>query len=397
MHVLHVVRSVAPAHGGVAEAVIQASNGQRLIGDTVEILCQDDPQSPFLANIPYVVHALGLGKLGNFKLSFRLWSWLHEHATRFDGIVVHGVWSFANLAVGMAARRSAVPFLIFPHGSLDPWFCKSYPIKGAGKRLYWPLQRAVLRDAAAVVFTSETERDLAAKGFPRRDWNSAVAPIGICEPEGEPQTQSEHFYKQLPALRNRRYLLSLARICEKKGCDLLIRAFAKVAQLEPTLDVVIAGPDEGGLRAKLQRHALACDIAHRVHWPGILQGDAKWGALRNAEAFILPSHQENFGIAIVQALAVGRPVLISNQVNIWTTIDADKAGFVDDDSEIGTLRLIERWLRLTEVERRLMSVRAYECFGRHFSIEQSAATFRTLFQYCTTKDPTISPSLTCSR
>ncbi len=397
MHVLHVVRSVASAHGGVAEAVIQTSRAQELIGDTVEIVSQDDPQALFLANIPYAVHALGVGKLGNFKLSFRLWSWLREHAARFDGIVVHGVWSFANLAVRVAARRSAVPFLVFPHGSLDPWFSKNYPVKAAGKHLYWPLQSAVLRDAAAVVFTSETERDVAAKGFPRCDWNSAVAPIGICEPEGEPQTQSECFYGQLPSLRNRRYLLSLARICEKKGCDLLIRAFARVAQIEPTLDIVIAGPDEGGLAARLQSDALARNIAHHIHWPGILQGDAKWGALRNAEALILPSHQENFGIAIVEALTVGRPVLISNQVNIWNIIDADEAGFVEDDSEIGTLRLIERWLRLTEIERELMSVRAYQCFRRHFTIEQSAETLRTLFQSCTAKPATVSPSLICSR
>jgi glycosyltransferase involved in cell wall biosynthesis len=308
-----------------------------------------------------------------------LWRWLHGNASRFDGIVMNGIWVFPDVAVRSAARRSGRPYAVFPHGALDPWFNKKYPLKHIKKILYWPFQYPVLRDARAVLFTTATERDLASTSFRPNRWNSLPVSYGISEPEGNPALQIKTFLNSVPQLRGRRYLLFMSRLHEKKGCDLLLHAFTRLASEFPQVDLVMAGPDQVGLQAKLQQIATERGLADRVHWPGMLTGDHKWGALRAAEAFVLPSHQENFGIVVAESLAAGRPVLISNQVNIWPDIQADGAGLVDDDTLAGTEGLLRRWLQLPKNERDAIAARAWPTFASRYSMKNAAITIKELF------------------
>jgi glycosyltransferase involved in cell wall biosynthesis len=370
------------------------------VGDAIEILCLDRPGEAFLTTIPCPVHALGPSFIGRYGFSPRLWHWLHDNAHRFDGIVMNGIWTFPDLAVRSAARRTQTPYGIFAHGALDPWFNRTYPFKHLKKILYWPFQYAVLRDARAVFFTSETERDLAKSSFSPNRWNSVVVPYGINDPEDrrkEPmqmlrveeerrrenrsrsEAQKEAFFRMMPGLRGRRYLLFLARIHEKKGCDLLLHAFAKAVASVPEVDLVIAGPDAAGLEAKLQRLAEKLGISKRVHWPGLLGGEVKWGAIRASDAFVLPSHQENFGIAVVEAIAVGRPVLISDQVNIWQEIELDEVGLVEPDTLEGTERLLYRWFNLSAGERDAMAARARASFFKRYAMNRAAVAINKIF------------------
>jgi glycosyltransferase involved in cell wall biosynthesis len=215
MRILHIIDSLSPANGGPPEAVRQLVKAYLEVGDGIEVVCLDKPGMPFLAGIPCPVHALSQSILGRYALSPRLWYWLADNAVRFDGIVMNGIWSFPGVALRFAARRAGRPYGIFVHGALDPWFNRKYPFKHLKKLIYWPLQYAVLRDAQAVFFTTETERDLAETSFRPSKWNSVVVPYGITDPEG-PRTDSasqiEAFYRKLPELRGRRYLLFLARI-----------------------------------------------------------------------------------------------------------------------------------------------------------------------------------------
>ncbi len=379
MRILHVIGSLSPADGGPPEAVRQLARAYSKIGVDVEVLCQDPPTAPFLANLPFPVHALGQRWLGRFGLSPRLWNWLRHNAARFDGLVMNGLWIFPDIAVRSAALRAGVPYAVFPHGSLDPWFNKKYPLKHLKKLLYWPLQYPVLRDARAVLFTTATERDLAATSFRPNRWNGIPVAYGISNPDGDPSAQIQAFHAKFPALRHRRCLLFMSRLHEKKGCDLLVEAFARLAPEFPEVDLVVAGPDPSGLQAKLQERAARHGISSRVHWPGMLTGDLKWGALRSAEAFVLPSHQENFGIVVAESLAAGRPVLISNQVNIWPDILADGAALVDDDTLEGTQSLLRRWLELPPASREAMAARAWPCFSSRYSMERAAASIKSLF------------------
>lgn len=375
---LHVIDSLDPADGGPPHAVRQIARAYSKIGVDVEIACLDEPEAEFLRGIGFPVHALGPG-MGGFGFSLRLRRWLRQNAHRFDGLVMHGVWSWPGVAVRDAALHAGKPYGVFTHGALDPWFNRQYPLKHLKKRLYWPIQYRVLRDARHVFFTSTSERDLAATSFQPNRWNSLVVPYGATEPDGEPVAQTEAWYQQVPQLRDRRYLLFLGRLHEKKGCDLLLRAFAAVAGSAPALYLVMAGPDQVGWQARLQQMAAELGISARVHWPGMVGGSAKWGALRAADAFVLPSHQENFGIAVAESLAAGRPVLISDQVNIWPEIQSEGVGLVDKDTREGTDRLLRRWLELPEGEREEMAARCHPCFLRRYSMQSTAEALRDDF------------------
>nr|MBA2744210.1 glycosyltransferase [Chthoniobacterales bacterium] len=138
------------------------------------------------------------------------------------------------------------------------------------------------------------------------------------------------------------------------------------------LSLVLAGPDQVGWKTELLSLAERLKIQSSVVFTGMIDGEVKRGALAAAEAFVLPSHQENFGLSVVEALAAGLPVLISNCVNIWREVEADQAGFVESDDVPGTTRLIKRWLDMPDEERETMRTRANQCFAARFEIGRAA-------------------------
>lgn len=376
MKILQVISSLNPAYGGVA-ACLQALTPELLaLGHFSEVACLDRPDEAFLAAFPGPVHALGPGKF-SYQYSPRLVPWLRREAKRFDVVVVHGLWQFHSLAVHHALGRAGdPPYFIFSHGMLDPWFKRQYPLKHVKKLFYWwPAERRVLRDAEAVLFTCEEERVLARQSFAGYRCREQVVAFGTVGVDGDGAAQREAFYAQLPALRGKSFWLFLGRIHVKKGVDLLIDAYADLAARGggtlPTL--VIAGPcaDAEYLR-ELQARAAASCPAGSVVWPGMITGEVKWGALRAAETFVLPSHQENFGIAVAEALSCGTPVLISDKVNIWREIESDAAGLVAPDDLAGTTQLLGEWLALGEPERIAMRTAATASFSRRFAIKAVA-------------------------
>ena len=181
------------------------------------------------------------------------------------------------------------------------------------------------------------------------------------------------FREAYPAVKNKRVLLFLSRIHEKKGCDLLIEAFADVATFDRDLCLVIAGPAEPALLERLKGMAASRGIADRIVWTGMLAGALKWSALRTAEVFVLPSHQENFGIAVVEAMASRTPVIITNKVNIWREIEASGGGWVCDDTRESVADALRRWALETPANaREAMRDTALAGFQRHFRIETAA-------------------------
>jgi glycosyltransferase involved in cell wall biosynthesis len=158
---------------------------------------------------------------------------------------------------------------------------------------------------------------------------------------------------------------------EKKGCDLLVRSFVKVYKDDPDTLLVLAGPDQQGLVSNLTAEAHEAGMKDRLVYLGMLTGEDKWGALAAAEAFALPSHQENFGIAVAEALACGTPVLISDQVNIWREIHAAQGGLVERDDQDGTDRLLSKWRALSAGEKSAFRVRARACFESQFDVREA--------------------------
>ena len=226
----------------------------------------------------------------------------------------------------------------------------------------------MLRDAKAVFFTCEEERNLARQSFWLYRCNEKVVGYGTAVPAGDAETQREAFLGAFPDLRNKKLLLFISRIHPKKGCDLLIEAFSRVAGRDASLHLVMAGPDQTGWKQQLVAQSERLGMADRITWTGMLSGNIKWGAYRAAEVFVLPSHQENFGIVVAEALACGLPTLISKRVNIWREIEAEEAGIVANDDLNGTIDMLNAWLNMKAEAQQKMKLSALACFTKHFEI-----------------------------
>ncbi len=367
MKILHIVPSVDPAQGGVIAVIRQQSKAITELGHQSHVLSLDDPRSACVTQFGQPVYAMGPAR-GHYRFCAALVPWLTTHAQQYDAIVVHGLWQYHAFGTWRALRTQAVPYFVFPHGMLDPWFRRNYPWKHLKKWLYWPwADYRLLRGARQVLFTCEEEKRLARQSFWLYKARESVVPLACEEPPAHEDAGADAFYRLYPQLRSKRCLLFLGRIHPKKGCDLLIKAFAQIAAQQDDLHLIMAGPDQVGWQRELKSLTQSLRVDDRIVWTGMLQGSTKWAALRASEALILPSHQENFGLVLAESLATGTPTLLSNQVNIWREISSQGAGLVEPDTLEGTLQLLGRWLSLDADERRTMGKRARACYERCFS------------------------------
>jgi len=341
-------------------------------GAQITVVAQDDPAAPWLSDSPLNIIAVGGGK-SSYRYSRALADWLREHITEYDCAIANGLWQYHSFALARECGRTRTPYFVFPHGMLDPWFKHTYPLKHLKKWLYWPwADYRVLRNAAAVIFTSEEERQLARESFWLYRANEIVSPLGAEAPAQAGSGAKNLFLAKFPEVEKTRMLLFLGRIHPKKGCDMLIDALPRHALTDEPLSLVLAGPDQIGWQAQLRERLARMDVSPRVIFAGMLEGTLKNGAFGNADAFILPSHQENFGMAVIEALAFGVPVLISDKVNIWREIEAERAGYTEPDDLAGTTRLVERWLHTAPADREQMRENARRCFQQRFEIGRAA-------------------------
>jgi len=374
LKILQLVHTLDPSVGGVAAAVLALSRGLARRGHKLDVVVLDEPDVVAAVadrgpadNI--TVHALGSG-LTSYRYSRTLWPWLRQHGGDYDRVIVNGIWQYLSFAAWRRYAGSSVPYYVFPHGMLDPWFKETFPLKHLKKWLYWPwAEYRVLRDAAAVIFTAEEERFQARKSFWLYRCREKVSPLGVEAPPISSNAKSE-FLSRYPQLQNSRNFLFLGRLHPKKGCDILLEAFAQLRSND-SISLILAGPDQVGWESDLRRQVTRLNLTNRVVFTGMLEGSMKQGAFANTEAFVLPSHQENFGISVVEALAVSVPVLISNRVNIWREIEADRAGYVESDDLAGTTRLLQRWIDTAPAEREMIRQNARRCFEQRFEIDRA--------------------------
>lgn len=383
MKILRVIDTLDPRTGGPAAGLRALTPVLHRLGHETVIATVDDPGTAGLPVAGADVVALGPAR-GSYRHTSTLRPWLDENLFRFDAVIVHGLWQNNGRAVHIATRDQNIPYFIYPHGMLDPWFRRAYPTKHIKKWLYWQLvERHVLRDATAVLFTCEEERRLARSSFSPYHCVERVVNYGTAGAAARDAHREILAWKsRYPELADRPFFLFLGRIHPKKGVDLLLKAYQKIAanHIQPPA-LVIAGPTENQeLLQHLQQLAATLPRSAKVIWPGMLQGEEKWGALRCADAFVLPSHQENFGLAVAEALAAGTPVLLSKQVNIWREIIADRAGLAAPDTADGTLSLLADWLLLPPSERTAMRERAAESYVKRFNIDAVARSFVSVIQ-----------------
>ena len=290
----------------------------------VESMFSDMPEAG-----PQHVHILDPGSKLELLRAHRARRWLHEQLDEFDLLHLHGVWDPILSAAVDAASKNNVPWIITPHGMLDPWCMSQGWLKKQLAIRTWV--RPILRQACFIHALNSDECD--GMRSLTGDAPMEVVPNGVfldelAEPESKHAFRSQH-----PELGADPYILFLSRLHYKKGLDVLVESFAKTLQQCPGARLVIAGPDDG-YAATLQELIKRSPARDRIHVVGPLYGQDKQSAVCEAECFCLPSRQEGFSMAITEALGFGTPVVITNACHFPEVAAAGAGHVVELDSEM---------------------------------------------------------------
>ena len=340
---IHFVHSVDPEEGGVSSSVL----------DLNESLIKEGQESSIVTN-PRLVKQMDFSD----KI----------------GIVAHGLWQWPSYLAKKAAIKNSLPYIIFPHGMMDPWFKKTYPLKHLKKQLYWCWRQAsVIQGAGAVCFTTEEEKRLAQKTFWPYRCREIVTGLGVKEPPKIYKNKIEDLNK-FPSLKGKKVLLYLGRFHPKKGVDLLINSW--IRNIKENEILVLAGPLENENKYLENLQELSKKAENQILWTGMLKGDDKWSMLANADSLILPSHQENFGMVVAEAMAVGTPVYLTDKVNLWREVVSSGAATVASDNQAGIDALLVHWRDGKHME---MAKHTTDCFYKSLHIRQTARRLIAVF------------------
>ena len=351
MRVLHVIPSLDRESGGPTKALEGLAAAQVTCGLEVSVLSAfrggpADTIADTLAAQGVAVQLIGPTR-GRLQRHRTMRSIVESAVAQSDVVHIHAMWEEIQHQAARAARRRKIPYLIRPCGMLDPWSL------GQSRRvkqilLAWRVRRNLER-AAGLHFTTATERDLVA---PMR-----LRPPAIVEPNGVDLREFDQlpppgtFRAKHPRLGDRPIVLFLSRLHPKKGLDLLVPAFAKIAN-DPRLGgatLVIAGPDSDGYRARVEAMVAGRGIADRVLFTGMVGGVDRVALLAEAALFVLPSYQENFGNVVIESLAAGTPVVVSDQVNLQGEVKAAGVGGVVPTDAAALAEEMLRWMGETSL------------------------------------------------
>jgi glycosyltransferase involved in cell wall biosynthesis len=335
MRTLHVIPSLAESDGGPSKAALEMCRELTRRSHNAEIYTTNataQSRSDVLLGQPLSVHGVNVTYFPinggtYYKYSYSMAAALKATIPRYDIVHIHSLYQFPSTAAAHYCRKYRVPYILRPHGTLDPFLYKRHPLR---KRIYeLMIERRNLAAAAAVHFTSEEELRLATRSG--LDFKG----VELDDPLPCAARAADSLW---PELRGKRVILFLSRINFKKGLDILAAAFGEVHKVRADAHLVIAGPDIDGYGTKVREWLTAAAALEAATFTGMVLDTRKAALLSRADLFVLPSYSENFGIAVVEAMGAGLPIVISNRVNIWREIDAAHAGFVvtPDARELAT-------------------------------------------------------------
>lgn len=357
MRILQVIASLAPRYGGPSvagpaicrelarrghEVALYTTNveGHRWMSVPLDRpVCEPGVETRYFSGW---IHP------GEYKFSPQLWQGLCEKIPRVDLVHIFSMYIFSSTASAHLCRKRGVPYLLHPHGTLDPFLLRRHR---ARKQLYtWLFEQRNFQRAAAILFNSSEEMRLAAewlgRNVPPNDGEPApiraMIPVGVDEDwlrEATP-TARECFRRRFPELTGQRLLLFFGRLSFKKGMEVLAQAFIEIAHEYKDVRLVVAGPDTEGYGEKMREWLKAGGVLGRATFTGALAGEERVAAMQEAEVFVLPSYSENFGQAVAEAMACKVPVVISNRVNLSPKVDAAGAGLVVDPDALQTAKAL---------------------------------------------------------
>jgi glycosyltransferase involved in cell wall biosynthesis len=335
MRILNVTQSYAPffEFGGPPEKVRALSEGLAQLGNEVTVLTADWglerraselPGEPPAENSPFgkkrEVSGVKAIYLANW-FHYRAASWnpaltryLRARLQNFDVVHIFGLYDLLGPRTADTAQKLKIPYVVEPIGMFVPIVRNLFL-----KRLYHRfLGKNMLQNAAAIIATAEQEKaEMIAGGIPAD--KIVLRRNGVAPPASLPERGI--FRKSLGIPSDAKLILFLGRLSQKKSPDLLLQAFAQLPPSSPAVHLVFVGPDESGMLARLRQMAEQLGVAPRIHFSGPLSGDSKWSAYRDAEIFVLPSQNENFGNTAAESVAAGTPVIVTDQCGIAPLLD----------------------------------------------------------------------------
>lgn len=287
----------------------------------------------------------------------RLVADLRKRIPAADLVHIHGIYQFHTVAACTLAHRYSVPYVVHIHGALTPY----HRSKKRWKKVPYEalIERRNLRRAAAVITMTQAERESFSAWLPGA--RCVVVPPAIDSSLFAADEVAKGAREQPHSPLNGNALVTfIGRLTEKKGLDLLVDAFSRIARRHPGARLVIAGPDDEGIAQRLRRQAAGMGLADRVSLTGLVTGEAKRELLRASRIVVLPSKDESFGVAIAEALAVGVPVVVTREVAL-----------ADDILDAGAGRVIPR-------DAAALGEAMSELLGDHAARSEMAANARRL-------------------
>lgn len=383
MKALHVIPSISSARGGPSIALAELARGLHELGVQVDVATTDDNgigRIDVPHGVPIEKHGFSVIYFPRqstfYTSSWPLTAWLAKNVHQYDVVHIHALFSYAAIPAALFAARAGVPYVVRPLGTLNRWGMERRRpfLKRAS---FGTIERRILAGASAIHYTSEQERLEAerlgtfAPGF--------VIPLGVDMRAFDTLPRARRFLDAYPDLAGRKIVLFLSRIDQKKGLDLLLPAFAALTLVHPDAALVIAGNGKERFAEDLRAMARALGIEDAITWSGFLTGEAKRAAFAMADVFVLPSYSENFGVAPVEAMAAGVPVIVSDQVAVSAHVQESGCGLV---VPCEVERLAQALLQFFSDpdSRSHLGKRAHEAARRFFSIETTSRDVLDLYR-----------------
>jgi glycosyltransferase involved in cell wall biosynthesis len=385
MRILHVIPSIAGLRGGPSQAIVEMVKGLRDRGIDAEIATTNDNGKDLL-DVPLQKRTIyqdvpvwffsrfspNLNSLREFAFSYELTNWLWHDISNYDLIHIHAIFSYPSTVAMAIARFKKVPYIIRPLGQLCTWSLEQSQKK---KQTYLKLiERANLNGAALIHFTSQSELDEAKP----LDLNSPcfILPHGLILAESIPDAR-EILRTKLNLPLNQTIILFLSRIHHKKGLDYLIPALCKVADCG--FSFVIAGSGEPDFVAEIEKSLLIHDLTQRSHLVGFVSGKEKDILLQGADLFVLTSKSENFGVAVLEALAAGIPALVTPGVALASLIEEHQVGFVTTELSVDAIAIqLENYFANPELATQ-MGDRASKLIAKNYTWESVAEQLEHIY------------------
>jgi glycosyltransferase involved in cell wall biosynthesis len=333
MKILMVIPALGSVYGGPSKTVVELAQALGNRGLQVDLVATtangntqlDVPTLTWISEASYRVQYFPYWKIGDYKFSLSLTRWLFDHVKDYDLVHTNAIFSYPVLPAHWACQFHQVPYIMTPHGMLEPW---ALAYKSRKKNLYFTLlEKPALQRACAIqmLASSEAER---VKNLTFKT-PLVTVPNGIHRKDIEKLPEADIFHKQFPSLQNKKLILFLGRIDPKKGLDLLATAFAQVNLQFPETHLIIAGPDNINFTPKVKSYFAQAGCLESVTFAGMLTGEVKYSALAAASIYVAPSYSEGFSMSVLEGMASGLPCVITTGCNFPEAGEANAALVVD--------------------------------------------------------------------